>query len=844
MIGDLFKYWTYQVFSPGTILREKYEAFRSLLEYDQLAHESMAELQRISYEELPVDASRVHTCYANFSTAVANIVDHLSQMCPGCYSDLKVYHTKFDQYIRYLLAPSNTAHSPENPYTLALSRETEYDSDLVGGKAEPLIKILKKLQLPVPKGFIITTNAFWYLIEHNRLRPIIDTALARIHPDEPSAIVSVSEELSSAMMEMEIPSELEAAILNALKKLQTQCGDYLQLAVRSSALGEDSDTSHAGQYRSCLQVKPENVFQAYRHVLASKFEPTALYYRIRSGMEDGEAPMAVLVMEMIDPTFSGVLYTRGPTPEKTDITSIHYVEGFGEALVSGDRKARVISFTHNQGDITKALDVNAASNDDVPLPLLDVTTVTHLAQWAVQLEDLHKAPCDVEWCLEKSGRLYLLQCRPLLQQQAPHQPPKQTALEEDSTESKLLFKGGLCACAGMGSGPVYKINSDTDLIQIPQNSVAVLKTSPPHFVPILDRVSAVIVEQGSVAGHFQTVAREFNVPTLVDVKDAGKKLKQGELVTVDAGSLKIVAGYSTETAAAKLNMNKKAMDNPLHRKLKAAMSFITPLKLLDPRSPSFLPQSCRSMHDIIRFAHEKAVYEMFAIGDRRLKRKKGARKLIGELPMVIYVLDVGGGIQEEQSQKQSIKIEDISCQPMHALWQGLLHPDIQWAGHSHFDWAEYDRLVMNGGIISPESAMLSSYAVVADRYLNFCLKFGYHFAIIDALFQKPPQTGHIWFRFTGGGGDPQGRVLRVRFIERVLETLGFSVKTEGELINARCDEADDATFENGLVRIGHLLGVTRLMDMHLKDETTVDHLVDLFAKEQFKDFIWEEGGDG
>lgn len=843
MIGDLFKYWTYQVFSPGTILREKYEAFKSLLEHDQRAHEGMAELQRICYEALPVDGNRIIACYDEFSRAVGHIVDRLAQMCPGCYSDLKGYYTKFDQYIRFLLAPPDAGHMSGKPYTLPLSLTAGNELYQVGGKAHALIGILQRLQLPVPRGFVITTNAFYYLIEHNRLRPAIDRALARIHPDDPSMLASVSKELTAVMMGLDIPSRLETAVASALDQLLAACGGDLQLAVRSSAVAEDSVTSFAGQYRSCLQVKPADLFQAYRRVLASKFEPTALYYRIRSGLEDGRTPMAVMVMEMIDPLVSGVLYTRGPSPDKADMISIHYVDGLGEALVSGNRQARVISMPHPRRAHPMDTDQAAIGAEDAVSPPLDAKTLSRMVRWAMQLEDFLETPCDVEWCQDRSGRLRLLQCRPLPQQSAPPQRSVGDSGKSHSPGARLLFQGGLCASGGTGGGPVYKVETEADLASVPDHSVAILTTAPPHYVSILDRVNAVIVAQGSVAGHFQAVAREFNVPTLVNAARAGHVLKPGEPVTVDAGARKVFAGCSSAVSSNVPEPGRLSVESPILRKLAAAMGFIAPLALTDPHAASFSPQSCRSMHDIIRFAHEKAVHEMFAIGDRRLKRKKGARQLVGELPMVIYVLDVGGGIQDAQSHSQSVNIEHIRCEPMLALWQGLRHPDIQWAGHRHFDWAEYDRVVMTGGIISPDSVLFSSYAVVADRYLNFCLKFGYHFAIIDALFQQPPKTGHIWFRFTGGGGEPEGRLLRVRFIRRVLTALGFRVKTEGELINARLDGEGNPAIATGLVRIGHLLGVTRLMDMHLKDDTELDHLSEAFLKEQFLDFIWEEEGD-
>jgi pyruvate,water dikinase len=839
MIGDLFKYWTYQVFSPGTVLKEKYEAFKMLLEYDQQAHEGMAELQRICQEALPVDANRIYFCYNDFSHAVGRIVDLLAQMCQGCYGDLKGYHAKFDQYIRYLLDPPVVGYFPDKPRTLRLSPVTHADSHQVGGKARMLMEAAERLQLPIPQGFVITTNAFALLMEHNRLRPVIDKALARIHPDDPSTLAAASNTLTKAMLEIDIPARLESDIRDALEAMLHRCRQEPLLAVRSSAVAEDSDTTFAGQYRSCLHVQPAELLNAYRTVLASKFEPAALYYRIRAGLEDGRTPMAVVVMELLNPEVSGVVYTRGPTPDTMETLTIHYVRGLGEGLVSGRRPASVLSIPREQAKTFPLAEGDLPRLSDTADGMLDRTTVSTLVQWAVQLEDLLGQPCDIEWCRRSSDGPVLLQCRPLLMQTPPHRSPDRKRTPVDELDARLLYQGGVCACAGAGCGPVQKVESESDLSGVPHNSVALLKRASPRAISILGRVSAVVLEEGSVAGHFQTVAREFNIPTLVQAANANAVLNPGDTVTVDAEGGKIYAGCIRGLEPNHRQAPARSNVNPLLRKLKAAMGFITPLELIDPYAPSFAPHSCRSMHDILRFAHEKAVYEMFAIGDRRLKRKKDARRLVGELPLVIYVMDVGGGIRETKASQPTIRIEDLTCEPMHALWQGLLHPDIQWAGHHHFDWAEYDRLVMNGGIISPESAMLSSYAVVAQHYLNFCLKFGYHFAIIDTLFQPSPKTSHVRFRFSGGGGDSRGRALRVQFIRRVLEALEFSVKTEGDLVSARRDGQDNAPIAQGVLRVGHLLGVTRLLDMHLHDEQAMERLVASFLNQTFADFLFE-----
>ena len=53
------------------------------------------------------------------------------------------------------------------------------------------------------------------------------------------------------------------------------------------------------------------------------------------------------------------------------------------------------------------------------------------------------------------------------------------------------------------------------------------------------------------------------------------------------------------------------------RVLERALQHITPLNLLDPRAENFRPEACRTYHDITRFAHEKAMEELFQMSAGR-----------------------------------------------------------------------------------------------------------------------------------------------------------------------------------------------------------------------------------
>ena len=65
----------------------------------------------------------------------------------------------------------------------------------------------------------------------------------------------------------------------------------------------------------------------------------------------------------------------------------------------------------------------------------------------------------------------------------------------------------------------------------------------------------------------------------------------------------------------------------MHGILRRVMDQITPLSLIDPNVPEFIPENCRTLHDITRFCHEKSVTEMFAFGQEFQFSKRAAKQL-------------------------------------------------------------------------------------------------------------------------------------------------------------------------------------------------------------------------
>jgi pyruvate,water dikinase len=450
----------------------------------------------------------------------------------------------------------------------------------------------------------------------------------------------------------------------------------------------------------------------------------------------------------------------------------------------------------------------------------------------MRLEDLFGCPQDIEWCEDMQGSCHLLQCRPL-RMAIDHPAGDAVGSESPALPQAILMAGGVTASSGVGIGRVFILENEGRLADVPDGAILVSPTLPPSLAAILERLRAVVAEGGSRASHFASVAREAGLPVLTGLHGAARRLTPGSVVTVDAGRNLVYQG------SVSLEGDKKregtARRTPFMTRLAALMEFVSPLNLRDPASPDFSPQYCGSMHDLVRYAHEKGMAEMFSLvgpGGREMSR---AMKLVGDLPLTLHILDLGGGLFPEAAKKKVVGPELVASPLMRACWDGLSDPQVSWPeGLAVLDWALADR--HSGGIIGLDSAVYGSYAAVASDYLHLVLRFGYHFAVLDTLGGEDPEANYIAFRFKGGGGSYENRLLRVSLIERVLTWAGFTVKTRGDLLDARFDRRPVAEIVSRLTLLGVLQGRCRLLDMALVDAGHVEEMVAAF-KEILRRFI-------
>jgi len=812
----LFKYWTYQFFAPGVLAKKKYEAFKRILVADKEAHVYLAQLEEIFYKKKEVDCFWVYTVFESLSGAVREMVEALNELSLLRYGNLRDYFKKIDFYCRLLLEPKYYKISP--PFTASLSLKEDISDNLLGGKGYNLFRLVRELDLPVPNFFVVTTHSFFYLIECLDALPIIKKELAKVDIKDPKSLDFCSTNILNYFRSSNIPIAIQLEIQKSLEK-NFYSPTRLKFSVRSSAVAEDSGSSFAGQYLSVLGVQAKDIGISYKRVIESKYTPNAIYYRIKKGYCDLETPMAVIVQEMIQPLCAGVAYSKDPEKEEDDLICIYATEGQGEQVVSGKvRPAQIMVNRHTMK--TVSIEGRAICSN------LKESLARKLAEWISKIEKLIEAPVDMEWCIDQKGELKVLQARPLSIEYGDKKIQAGRRVPKDLVP---ILTGGQSASGGCASGQVHRVFSKGDLYGVKKGAVLVSKTAPPDYVVVFEKIRAMVTEESSPASHCASVAREMGIPYICGVNDALSVLKNNELVTVDADNCFVYLGKVRECQQqSTLKYWKKDEGRPIFSTLKQLIKLACHLGLVDPNSPDFRPEGCRSLHDIIRFCHETSMREMFSLGSKGSITGMGTKRLSDGLPLVFHVLDVGGGIKDDAEDLEEISIKHISSVPMQAFWKGLTDPSIRWSEAEHFAWGDYDNIMLAGGIVSKDSAQLSSYAVVAKDYMNLNVRFGYHFVQIDALCTENNQVNYITFRFSGGGGAPEGRLLRTEFLIHILRRLGFEAESTGELVDGKITQLSKKDTLKILREIGRLVGATRLMDMYLRPEIDVKALAEEF----------------
>ena len=833
---------------PNLRLRERFQSFQALLQADNEALEVMGDMEaKYFLTNYPFDRQYIRDSYNQMREKVLQMTDALNSIVPNRYRSLYDVFENIDRGIQEIIF--GVKEITLSPLTIPFEELTKELAETVGGKNANLGEMRNHLGLPIPEGFAISAYAYKIFIEKTVLSKEVRKRLAALNIHDSQALNRLSREIQQTILSAPVPEELEEAIFQAYDRLSATEGKRVPISVRSSAVREDGDVSFAGQYATELNVGPEHILAAYKKVLASKFAPQAIFYWKEKGFNEEDIPVAVGCQTMICARASGVMYSQDPNHVDRSVAIISAVWGLGEEM-AGQASPNIYEVSRETGAILEKriprqdtmLVCQRSGIGEVPVPgelqqrpCLQEEEIRKLLKYALLLEEYYQSPRDIEWAVDQRGEIYLLQTRAL--RISPDVEQKEENLV-DPYAKQILINWGLIASPGVGSGPVHLVLNDSDLDSFPHGAVLVVKSTHTKYVTVMDRASAIIAEIGSVAGHMASLARESQVPTIVDAKDATKLLRPGQLVTVDAYNNKIYDGPVRELILREQRNEEARRKKTPHRgKVEGLLSRTVSLNLWDPKADSFRPENCQTFHDLTRFMHEVSIEEMFHLHEWKRTPEDQARQLDSEVPINLYIIDLGGGLSLTDQTKKRVRPEEIVSAPMRALWKGITHPKVHWTGMVEVDLKGFASVMLNtlsdsGRYGTPLGE--KSYAIISKEYMNFSSRLAYHFSTIDAYCSDVKNNNYVSFQFMGGGSSAERRSRRARFIGGVLKNLDFEVEMKGDWLRARLGKYACRNMEEKLDYLGRLMCCARQLDMAMYSNNVVDWYVQAFMKGNYE----------
>jgi pyruvate, water dikinase len=615
---------------------------------------------------------------------------------------------------------------------------------LVGGKGANLGEIFN-LKVPVPPGFVVTTEAYQYFMRD--LNEKIKKLLSEIDYENTDQLEEKTKEIRELIVKAKMPEDLKAEIIEAYENLNVEEKDLekgamkvldkrepIYVAVRSSATTEDlKDASFAGQQDSFVNVRGnEDLIENVKKCFASLYTARAAYYRHKKNYMEG-ALLAAVVQRMINSEKSGVIFSQNPAFKNDNIT-VEAVFGLGEGIVSGkitpdsytierkdmkiidefiaDKKIAIIRGEKEKEEIIKLPEAKSKSR------VLKNFEINRLAELAMRLEEHYKKPQDIEFAIEGDG-IYLVQTRAIT--------TIGLRVEKGGEVKGEILLNGTAASPGIGVGPVRIIKDLKDLDKIKGGDILVTKMTNPDMVVSMQKAVGIVTDEGGLTSHAAIVSREMGIPAVVGTENGTTKLQDGDIVTVDGSNGKVYKGKVAE------NQQKEIKKVEVHTKTK--------LKLVVDL-PSFAERASRTgirevgltrMEGIIA---EGGKHPMYFVDNKNFKEYeeiiyKGVSK-IAEYFDELWVRTSDIRSDEFHDLKGAPKaIEANPMLGMHGIRFGLKYPDILKA-----ELNALKRIAEKGkkiGILSPQIISVEDVRGIKKilKEINF------HNAIVGVMVETP-----------------------------------------------------------------------------------------------------------
>ncbi len=422
------------------------------------------------------------------------------------------------------------------------------DRAKVGDKAFYLSRIMQR-GYPVVPGFVVSAEVLRQFLEtiNSSESLVADLPYSSLHLDVANwrQLQLVASRLRQEIMAATLPSQWVSAVFAAARAWQTQ---YLilqpTLSVSNTAQGV-GNTSGLLEPIFCY-CDEDAIASGLKRIWSQLFRARSLLYWQRMEIDLQNVNFAVLVQPMQNAIASGSLQANASE------WTIEATWGLGVALTRGEVLPDVYYVQQETGIVLERhlgnkllayrLDDGTTASNEPPLQsvLTDENTglVAYLVaeepqkQYALPEPNLQQVIALGNQLVSELGKSFTVQWS-ISDVDSVSQIQITEVNAPLSTIPNLRLIKGLGAATGRVTATAYVINSLQKPEQIPQGVVLIVPAIAPDWLPLMQKVVAIVTVQGGLTSHAAILARELGIPAVVSAKDATVLIQTGEQLLVD-----------------------------------------------------------------------------------------------------------------------------------------------------------------------------------------------------------------------------------------------------------------------------------------------------------------------
>lgn len=341
-------------------------------------------------------------------------------------------------------------------------RELTAKDSIIAGNKGALLGELSNEGFNIPPGFVITTQAYFNFLKMNGLIEKISQKIVETNEENNEELINTVEQIklwiNNARMDTFFEKEIKVAYMKlGEKKIAfATSSDEDFVAVRSSPTIEEFSASLTGEKTSFINIRgKEDLLKTIKQCWSALFNPKTIPLIKQNNLPIERINNAVVVQKMINPEFSGTIFTLHPENGDSNIIFIETIYGLRIPLTNNEITPDVYLFEKKALKFAEEpkiafqewlLGRTDFGTEKIPVAKnkrdkqkLQEKMILDLARTARQTEQQFKKPQEIEFAVE-NNKIYLVQTKTITHLRKKEEPKIEETLPETMHEKEALHE--------------------------------------------------------------------------------------------------------------------------------------------------------------------------------------------------------------------------------------------------------------------------------------------------------------------------------------------------------------------------------------------------------------------